>query len=66
MAGWVPAILAHRATLAAKACVIIGPTTITVLDLRTRVASEARTADGVCEPGAVSDLQAPLLSIARD
>jgi hypothetical protein len=55
VAAWHEMILSHPATLAAGACVIIGPTTTSYLDLQTRTALQSRSADGAWKPSAATD-----------
>jgi hypothetical protein len=43
---WMMMTQNHPATLAAGACVIIGPTTTSYMDIRSRVITQSRTADG--------------------
>ncbi len=47
----------HPATLAAGACVLIGPSKTSYMDLRSRIAMQSRTADGAWQPAALSDLE---------
>jgi hypothetical protein len=55
VAMWQDMVLEHPATLAAGACVIIGPTTTSYMDIRTRTMIQSRTADGTWKPSATSD-----------
>lgn len=52
---WHEMTLHHPATQAAGGCVIIGPTTTSFCDLRSKTMLQSRTADGVWEPSALSD-----------
>jgi hypothetical protein len=55
MEGWVEMTWEHPATLAAGACVIVGPTTTSYMDLQTRTAWQSRTGDGAWKPSTVTD-----------
>lgn len=55
--GWSLMTLNHPATLAAGACVVIGPTTTSYMDLRTHTVIQSRTADGAWQPSALSDFE---------
>ena len=55
MATWCPMAISHPATVAAGACVIIGPTTTSYMDLQTRMAWQSGTADGAWKPSAATD-----------
>jgi hypothetical protein len=57
MEGWVEMTWEHPASLAAGACVIIGPTTTSYMDLQTKTVVQSRTADGAWQPSALSDWQ---------
>ena len=59
MRGWLPAIHGHPNTLAAGACVVIGPTVTGYVDVRSRQVVQSRTAKGAWQPGAVSDMVVP-------
>jgi hypothetical protein len=54
-----PAIHCHPKTLAAVACVVIGTTVTSYVDVRSRQVVQSRTAKGAWQPGAVSDLDVP-------
>ena len=56
MRDWLPAIHGHPKTLAAGACVVIGTTVTSFVDVRSRQVVQSRTAEGAWQPGAVSDL----------
>jgi hypothetical protein len=56
---WLPAIHGHPNTLAAGACVVIGPTVTGYVDVRSRQVVQSRTAEGAWQPGAVSDMVVP-------
>jgi hypothetical protein len=56
---WLPAIYGHPKTLAAGACVVIGKTATSYVDVRSRQVVQSRTAKGAWQPGAVSDLDVP-------
>jgi hypothetical protein len=56
MKGWVEMMWEHPATLAAGACVIIGPTTTSYFDLQTKTVVQSPTADGAWQPSAVYDV----------
>jgi hypothetical protein len=55
MEGWLEMTWEHPATQAAGACVIIGPTTTSYMDLQTRTVLQSRSADGTWQPSALSD-----------
>ena len=55
MAAWHEMTLTHPATLAAGACVIVGPTTTSYCDLRTKTMIRSPTPDGAWQPAALSD-----------
>jgi hypothetical protein len=59
MRNWLPAIQGHPKTLAAGACVVIGPTMTAYMDVRSRQVVQSRTAKGAWQPGAVSDMVVP-------
>jgi hypothetical protein len=56
---WLPAIHGHPKTLAAGACVAIGPTVTRYVDVHSRQVVQSRTAKGAWQPGAVSDMVIP-------
>ena len=59
MRDWLPAIHGHPKTLAAGACVVIGTTVTSYVDVCSRQVVQSRTAKGAWQPGAVSDLVVP-------
>jgi hypothetical protein len=59
MRGWLPAIHGHPNTLAAGACVLIGPTVTGYVDVGSRQVVQSRTAKDAWQPGAVSDVVVP-------
>jgi hypothetical protein len=59
MRDWLSAIQGHPKTLAAGACVVIGPTVTSYADVRSRQIVQSRTAKGTWQPGAMSDLVVP-------
>ena len=52
---WHRMTMCHAAAWAAGACVIIGPTTTSYVDLSARTVTQSRTADGSWLPSALSD-----------
>jgi len=56
---WRATILRHPATLAARCCVIIGPGSRQVFDLRTHTMIQSPARDEAWEPAAVSDVIRP-------
>jgi len=52
---WNRMTMCHPAVWADGACVIIGPTTTSYVDLSARTVTQSRTADGSWQPSALSD-----------
>jgi hypothetical protein len=57
MDAWMAMTMEHPATLAAEACVIIGPNVTNYVDLRSQAVTQSRTAEGAWQPSALSDWQ---------
>ena len=54
---WTDMVLRHPATVAAGACVIVGPTTTQHLTLRAQTSSQSVTPPGTYRPSACDDQQ---------